>query len=91
MNRTATLVAAMAIALSPLLVGAPADARPNRGPALCPISRPCPPPCDFVQGCNRPRSPFLCVIGEPCPPRPPQGCEWVRPCVRRVGPVVGIR
>lgn len=79
MNRLATIVAALALAVSPLLVSSPAEARPTRGPALCPIGKFCPPPCDFVQGCNEPQTRFLCEVNKPCPPP----CEWVRPCGRR--------
>lgn len=87
MNRLASLVAALALVVSPLLVGSPAEARPTRGPALCPVGKVCLPPCDFVQGCNEPRSRFLCEVDKPCPPP----CEWVRPCGRRGGPVDGVR
>ena len=76
----ATIVAALALAVSPLLVASPAEA--GRGHVnICrdQPGRPCPPPCDFVQGCNEPQSRFLCDVNKPCPPP----CEWVRPCGRR--------
>ena len=79
MNRLATIVAALALAVSPMLVGSPAEARPGRGPFPCQVGRPCPPPCEIVQPCHDPESRFLCEVNKPCPPP----CEWVRPCVRR--------
>ena len=79
MNRLATIVAALALAVSPLLVGSPAEARPTRGPFPCQVGRPCPPPCEIVQPCHEPESRFLCQVNKPCPPP----CEWVRPCGRR--------
>ncbi len=74
MNRLTSLVATLALVVSPLLVGSPAEAKTVHAERVAAKVH-----VQTTKLAHHPRgdrSRFLCIVGKPCPPP----CEIVQPC-----------